>query len=82
MEMQELRNGTLHKRTKENNELLREFMKVERCNGSHTMTMVMNPVSLTKDGPNMKAREEMRAPEDEHNLIIRSYRTQSLSAEC
>ena len=47
-------------------------MKVERCNGSHTMTMVMNPVSLTKDGPNMKAWEEMRAPEDEHNLIIRS----------
>ena len=56
----------------ENNELLREFMKVERCNGSHTMTMVMNPVSLTKDGPNMKAWEEMRAPEDEHNHIIRS----------
>ena len=48
-------------------------MKVERCNGSHTMTMVMNPVSLTKDGPNMKAWEEMRAPEDEHNLIIRSF---------
>ncbi len=23
-----------------------------------------NPVSLTKDGPNMKALEEMRAPED------------------
>ena len=38
------------------------------------MTMVMNPVSLTKDGPNMKAWEEMRAPEDEHNLIIRSFR--------
>ena len=72
MEMQELRNGTFHNITKENNELLREFMKVERCNGSHTMTMVMNPVSLTKDGPNMKAWEEMRAPEDEHNLIIRS----------
>ena len=31
-----------------------------------------NPVSLTKDGPNMKAWEEMRAPEDVHNVIIRS----------
>ena len=31
-----------------------------------------NPVSLTKDGPNMKAWEEMRAPEDVHNIIIRS----------
>jgi hypothetical protein len=44
------------------------------------MTMVMNPVSLTKDGPNMKAWEEMRAPEDEHNLIIRSTRVEPLSA--
>ena len=55
MEMQELRNGTFHKRTKENNELLREFMKVERCNGSHTIDNGDHPVSLTKDGPNMKA---------------------------
>ena len=31
-----------------------------------------NPVSLTKDGPNMKAWEEMRAPEDVNNIIIRS----------
>ncbi len=43
-----------------------------RCNGSHTIGNGDNPVSLTKDGPNTKAWEEMRAPEDVHNIIIRS----------
>jgi hypothetical protein len=31
-----------------------------------------DPVSLTEDGPKMKAWEKMRAPEDVHNIIIRS----------
>ena len=37
------------------------YPKVIRCNGSHTSYNGDDPVSLTKDGPRMKAWEEMRA---------------------
>ena len=48
------------------------YPTVIRCNGSHTSYNGDDPVSLTKDGPKMKAWEEMRAPDNEHDIIIRS----------
>jgi hypothetical protein len=56
------------------------FPKVIRCNGSHTSYNGDDPVSLTKDGPKMKAWEEMRAPDNEHNIIIRSSRARYVSS--